>query len=92
MEQNPRRCILAAWTTATSTPSEYALKFAQRQDHPATHKAVLDELRRRYATDWPGLLGTLFAHREACMLAALRALDRALASARLQRDDAAVAR
>ncbi|MDP3703971.1 MAG: hypothetical protein Q8R78_06245 [Candidatus Omnitrophota bacterium] len=60
-------------------PSEYALRFASRRNHPASHRAVVDELRRRYAGDWPALLGTIFAHREACMLAALRALDRALA-------------
>ena len=66
-------------------PSEYALRFSRRTDHPATHRAVVDELRRRYPTDWPHLLGTLFAHREACMLAALRALDQALADQRVTR-------
>ena len=40
-------------------PSEYAFRFGQRGDHPATHHAVVDELKRRYA-DWPALLGTLF--------------------------------
>jgi len=36
-----------------------------RQNHRAVHWAVVDELRRRYPTDWPSLLGTRFAHREA---------------------------
>ena len=66
-------------------PSEYALRFGRRTDHPATHKALVDELRRRYSADWPSLLGTVFAHREACMLAALRALDAALADPEVTR-------
>jgi hypothetical protein len=61
-------------------PSEYALRFDNRADHPATHKAVVDELRRPCPGDWPTLLGTLFAHREACMVAAVRALDAAQTS------------
>ena len=65
-------------------PSDYAFLFGQRTDHPASHHAVVDELRRRHA-DWPALLGTVLAHREACMLAALRALDRALADPKATR-------
>ena len=61
--------------------SEYAFRFGQREDHPATHHAIVDELKGRHA-DWPALLGTIFAHREACMLAALRALDRSSAGPR----------
>ena len=59
-------------------PSEYALHFGERTDHPATQHEVVDELRQRYATDWPSIWGTIFAHREACLVAALRALDAAL--------------
>ena len=54
-------------------------------DHPATHHAVVDELRKRFPADWPYLLGVLFAHREACLLAALRALDRALGRPKVTR-------
>jgi hypothetical protein len=64
---------------------DYAFRFAWREDHPATWKAVVDELRRRHPSDWPSLIGTVFAHREACMLAALRALDRALAEPKATR-------
>ena len=42
-------------------------------------------LKRRYHFEWPALLGALFAHREARMLAALRALDRALAEPKVTR-------
>jgi len=66
-------------------PSDFALRFERRRGHPATHRAVADELRQRYPTDWPSLLGTLFAHREACMLAALRALNAALGEPKLTR-------
>ena len=66
-------------------PSEYALRFGERTDHPATHRALVDELRRRHSGDWPNLLGTIFAHREACMVAALRALDAALQEPKLTR-------
>jgi len=66
-------------------PSEYALRFSRRTGHPATYHAVVDELRRRFPTEWPYLLGMLFAHREACMVAALRALDRALGKPKVTR-------
>lgn len=66
-------------------PSDYALRFSWRTDHPATHHAIVDELRQRYPTDWPSLLGTIFAHREACMLAALRALDTTLSKPKVTR-------
>ena len=66
-------------------PSEYALRFSRRTGHPATYHAVVDELRRRFPTEWPYLLGVLFTHREACMLAALRALDRALGRPKVTR-------
>jgi len=65
-------------------PSEYAFRFGQRTDHPATRNAIVHELKEHYA-DWPRLLGTIFAHREACMLAALRALDGALAEPKVTR-------
>jgi hypothetical protein len=67
-------------------PSEYALRFAQRTDHPGTYEAVLDQLKGRFPTEWPYLLGVLFSHREACMLAALRALDKELADPKLTRN------
>jgi hypothetical protein len=66
-------------------PSDYALRFSQRTDHPATWHAVVDELREKNAFDWPRLIGTVFAHREACMIAALRALDRALGRPKVTR-------
>lgn len=66
-------------------PSEYALRCEQRTDHPATHRALVDELRHRCPGEWPSLLGSVFAHREACMLAALRALDAALAEDKVTR-------
>jgi hypothetical protein len=55
-------------------PSDYALRFSRRTEHPATHHAIVDELRQHYPTDWPHLIGTIFAHREACLLAALAAI------------------
>ncbi|MDO8611982.1 MAG: hypothetical protein Q7R32_04075 [Dehalococcoidia bacterium] len=66
-------------------PSDYAFRFGEREDHPATHHAVVDELRKRFPAEWPHLLGVLFAHREACMLVALRALDRALGKPKVTR-------
>jgi hypothetical protein len=51
-------------------PSEYAWHFGERTDHPATQHEVVDELRRRFASDWPNIWSTIFAHREACMVAA----------------------
>ncbi len=66
-------------------PSEYALRFGSRTDHPATHAALVDELQRRYCVDWPDLLSTVFVHREACMVAAVRALDAALAESKVTR-------
>ena len=60
-------------------PSEYAWHFGECTDHPATQHDVVDDLRRRYAGDWPNIWSTIFAHREACMVAALRALDAAMA-------------
>jgi len=75
---------LARWRTATSIPPT-RLRCSRRPGHPTTHHAVVDELRKRFFTEWPYLLGVLFAHREACMLAALRALARALARPKLTR-------
>ena len=66
-------------------PSEYAFRFGQRTVHPATHHALVEELRRRHSGDWPNLLSTVFSHREACMVAALRALDAALQEPKLTR-------
>ncbi len=66
-------------------PSEYAWHFGERTDHPATQHEVVDDLRRRYAGDWPNIWSTIFAHREACMMAALRALDGALAEPKVTR-------
>ncbi len=60
-------------------PSEYAWHFGERTDHPVTQHEVVDELRRCYPSDWPTIWGTLWSHREACMVAALRAFDAALA-------------
>ena len=66
-------------------PSEYAWHFGERTDHAATQHEVVDDLRRRYASDWPNIWSTIVAHREACMVAALRALDAALAEPRVTR-------
>ena len=66
-------------------PSEYAWHFGERTDHPATQHDVVDELRQRYATDWPSIWGTIFAHSEACLVAALRAMEAALVEPRLTR-------
>ena len=66
-------------------PSDYAFRFGERINHPATHKAVVDELQRHCSLSWPNLLSTVFAHREACMLAALRALNVALAEPKVTR-------
>ena len=66
-------------------PSDYAFRFGERINHPATHRALVDELQRRFPTEWPYLLGVLFAHREASMLAALRVLDRALGRPKVTR-------
>ena len=66
-------------------PSEYAWHFGEGTDHPATQHEIVDELRRRYAGDWPNIWSTIFAHREACMVAALRALDAALAEPKVNR-------
>lgn len=50
-----------------------------------TQHEVVDELRRRYASDWPSIWGTIWSHREACMVATLRALDAALAEPKVTR-------
>ncbi len=68
-----------------SYPSEYAWHFGERSDHPATQHEVVDELRSRYPSDWPSIWGTIWSHREACMVAALRALDAALAEPNMTR-------
>ncbi len=70
---------LCAMENGHSYPSEYAWHFGKRTDHPATQHDVVDELRRRYASDWPSIWGTIWSYREACMVAVLRALDAALA-------------
>jgi len=66
-------------------PADYVLRFSRRIDHPGTHHALVDQLRQRFPAEWPYLLGVLFAHREACMLAALRVLDRALGRPKVTR-------
>ena len=66
-------------------PPEYAWHFGKHLDHPATQHQVVDELQRCYASDWPAIWGTIWAHREACMVAALRALDGALAEPQVTR-------
>ena len=66
-------------------PAEYAWHFGERTDHPATQREVVDELRRRYASDWPTIWGTIWSHREACMVAVLRALDAAMAEPKVTR-------
>ena len=68
-----------------SYQSEYALRFGERADHPATQRDVVDELRRRYATDWHSLWSSVYSHHEACMVAALRALDAALREPKVTR-------
>ena len=49
-----------------------------RPDHPVTQAFVIEQLQNRYAVEWPALHGLVWSHREACMAAALRALDHAL--------------
>jgi hypothetical protein len=67
-------------------PSDDAFRVGSQDPNPdGSHKALVDELRRRRSGEWPTLLGTVFAHREACMLAALRALDRVLNGPKLTR-------
>ncbi len=67
-------------------PSDYAFRFGSQEPNPnGTHKALVDELRERCPGEWPILLTSAFAHREACMLAVLRALDAALAEAKSTR-------
>ena len=61
------------------------MALRERPDHPATQHEVVDDLRRRYAGDWPNIWSTIFAHREACMVAALRALDAAMAEPKVTR-------
>ena len=79
-----RARTLCPCRTATTT-HEYAWHFGERTDHPATQHEVVDDLQRRYAGDWANIWSTIFAHREACMVAALRALDRALAEPKVTR-------
>ena len=43
-----------------SYPSQYAWHFGKRTNHPATQHEVVDELRRRYASDWPTIWGTIW--------------------------------
>ena len=42
-----------------SYPSEYAWNFGERSYHPATQRAVVDELRRPYGSDWPAIWVTI---------------------------------
>ncbi len=74
-----RGATISAMENGHSYPSEYAWHFGKRTDHSATQHEVVDELRRRYPSDWPSIWGTIWSHREACMVAALRALESALA-------------
>ena len=76
---------LCAMDNGHHYPSEYTWHFGERVDHPATQHQVVGELQRCYAGDWPTIWGTIWAHREACMLAALRALDGALAEPKVTR-------
>ena len=80
-----RAPTLWAMENGHSYPSEYAWHFGERTDHPATQHEVVDDLRHRYAGDWPNIWSTIWAHREACMVAALRALDKALAERKVTR-------
>jgi len=66
-------------------PSDYAFRFGEKADHPATYHALVDDLKRHHHFDWPRLLGLIFSRREACMVAALRALDAALAEPKMTR-------
>ena len=68
-----------------SYPPESAWLFGEQPDHPATQHEVVDELRRRYATDWPTIWGIVWSHREACLVACLRALDAALSEPKATR-------
>ena len=78
--------MFATMDNGHNYPSEYAWHFGERRtDRPATQREVVDELRQRFATDWPTIWGTIWAHREACMVAALRALDGALAEPKVTR-------
>ena len=77
--------MLACMENGHNYPSEYAWHFGKRTDHPATQREVVDELRRRHAGDWPSIWGTIWSHREACIVAVLRALDAALAEPKVTR-------
>ena len=44
-------------------PSDYTLRFSKRTEHPVTHHAVVDQLRQRFPTEWPYLLGGVHAGR-----------------------------
>ena len=76
---------LCAMENGHSYPSQCAWRFGKRTNPPATQHEVVDELRRRYASDWPTIWGTIWSHREACMVAVLRALDAALAEPKVTR-------
>ena len=66
-------------------PSEYAWHFGERTKHPVTQHQVVDDIRQRYASDWPTIWGIIWAHREACMVTAVRAVDAALAEPKVTR-------
>lgn len=67
-------------------PSRYALTFGQQRENTrATSQAVIEELKERYPLQWPHLIGVLLFHREACMLAALRALEAAFDDPKMTR-------
>ena len=68
-----------------SYPSEYAWHFGERSDHPATQREVVDELQRRYASDWPSIWGTIWSTARHVWFAALRALDAAMAEPKVTR-------
>lgn len=76
---------LSAMNNGHICPSEYALQLDQHTDHLAMHRAIGDEFRCRYPGDWPTPLVAIFAHREACIVAALRALDAAPAEPKATR-------
>jgi hypothetical protein len=65
--------------------SDYLKHFIKRTDSPHTQRAVVAWLQGHYPSDWPSTWGTVVAHREACMLTALQALDAALADPKITR-------
>ena len=47
--------MISAVENSHSYLSEYAWHCGEQSDHPVTQREVADELRRRYASDWPSI-------------------------------------